>query len=54
MNHVGEVFEGRPKDIHKLLKKAGYHYYRNVEIDEIFVKNDFDYNKEYFQYVKPK
>ncbi len=45
MNHVGEVFEGSGRQVRKLLQKAGYDFYRGVEIDEIFVKNGFDYYK---------
>ena len=45
MNHVGEIFKGSEKDVVKLLKEAGYDYFTTVKNDDIFVKNDFVFNK---------
>lgn len=43
MNHVGEIFEGTPRKVKKLLKKAGYEYFRSIDIDEVFVKKEFEF-----------
>jgi hypothetical protein len=41
MDHVGKIFKGSPKDLYKLLKQNGYKYLKTVDVDEIYVRNDF-------------
>ena len=48
MNHVGQVFEGSPRKIRKLLEKNGYEYFRTIEIDDIYVKKGLDFNRKNF------
>ncbi|TRY79994.1 hypothetical protein TCAL_12102 [Tigriopus californicus] len=45
-NHFGEVFEGSVRDMARLLKKAGYYRFRDIEIDQVWVKNDFEVNPD--------
>ncbi|TRY79387.1 hypothetical protein TCAL_16065 [Tigriopus californicus] len=45
-NHLGEVFEGTRQDLATLLTSAGFYHFRDVKIDQIWVKKGF--------YVNPK
>eukprot|EP00095_Tigriopus_kingsejongensis_P007423 maker-scaffold955_size76929-snap-gene-0.16 protein:Tk07423 transcript:maker-scaffold955_size76929-snap-gene-0.16-mRNA-1 annotation:"protein star-like" len=45
-NHIGEVFSGNHRDLKRMLKRAGYKYFRNIAIDEIWIKEDLEYNPE--------
>ena len=45
MNHVGKIFKGSERDVINLLKEAGYNYFWTANNDDIFVKNDFEFNK---------
>lgn len=43
VNHLGQIFAGKKRQLQKLLTKAGYHFHTPISIDEIWVKNDFEY-----------
>lgn len=45
-NHLGEVFEGNRTDLAELLTKSGYYHFRDVKIDQIWVKNGFPVNEK--------
>ncbi len=45
VNHMGKVFEGSLKDLEHFLDEIGYKYYKSVQIDNIYIRKDFEVNK---------
>ena len=41
VNHVGQIFDGRKANLDTLMRRNGYEFYKSVEIDDIWVKQDF-------------
>ena len=39
--HLGKVFEGNLKDFEDFLAAKGYKFYQSIEVDNLYVKNDF-------------
>jgi hypothetical protein len=41
VEHVGELFEGSLKDLEDFLASKGYSFHKSIEIDSIYIRNDF-------------
>jgi hypothetical protein len=39
--HMGELFEGSLKDLEDFLASKNYKLYKTIEIDNIYIRNDF-------------
>ena len=40
-NHIGMIWDGTATELKYLLNRNGYEFYKQVEIDEIYVKKGF-------------
>jgi hypothetical protein len=48
-NHLGQIFDGSPNELRNLMEQNGYDFYKKVEIDEIYVRNEEFYAPKHAQ-----